>query len=98
MGYRETIHDGQGNVLEEKILYTVEQYKAVMLNEIKEVWKDKFPTQEKQHNLALGLINEPEASQLKEQMKAALVAYEQVKTAINSATTLEDVHHAFHPK
>ena len=92
MGYRHITEDGKGNVIEEKILYTVDEYKKIIAENIKVAWRQKFPSLEKQINLALGLVPEPESLILKELMKASLDEYEKMKIELVKAKTHEQVH------
>lgn len=96
MSYRTTNYDGKGNILDETIHYTVEQYKEIMLKELKQVWRLKFPSIEKQINLANGLLSNYEAAQVKTIINNLLIDYESKKGQIGLATTLEDIHSVLH--
>ena len=96
MGYRETVEDGKGNVIEEKILYTLEQYKEVLLREIKQVFNEKFPPEYKQRNAALGLLSEEETAAIKTEMANLLADYSNRKIAIGMAQSLDEAHNVVH--
>lgn len=98
MAYKEITEDGNGNILEEKIIHTLDEYKNIVLLEMKEKWKSKFPSLEKQLNVLHGLANELESGQVKQLMIDLLKEYEENKAKINSSTTLEDVHAVLHGK
>lgn len=96
MGYRSILSDGKGNILEEKILYTLERYKEILLSELKANHKERFPSEFKQINAALGLLDSDEEMFIKKQMTDLLSEYEAKKALIIEAKSLEEAHNVLH--